>query len=256
MSKKILPTLLFGLTLLLAACSGDNPIISPSAIGGEVTPATPNKLVIEPGTAAVELGKTTRLTTLFNQEGQIQRNLPTTWVSLNPDIATVDANGNITGLKPGNARIKAETLGQAAEALISVTLATSGGATTPPASGGGITTVNEDSNAPDELAKLRTIVIRPVGEAVQPITFKLSRLGEQRQFEAIGKDAEGQDIPNLTFTWTSSREPVATVNSTGVVTAVATGVSNLIATAGNVTSNTVIVEVQSGIVNTLIKFSE
>lgn len=255
MSKKILPTLLFGLTLLLAACSGDNPIISPSAIGGEVTPATPNKLVIEPGTASVELGKTTRLTTLFNQEGQIQRNLPTTWVSLNPDIATVDANGSITGLKPGNARIKAETLGQAAEALVSVVLATPGGTTTPPTSGG-ITTVNEDSNAPDELAKLRTIVIKPVGEAVQPITFKLSRLGEQRQFEAIGKDAEGQDIPNLTFTWTSSSEPVATVNSTGVVTAVATGVTNLIATAGNVTSNTVIVEVQSGIVNTLIKFSE
>lgn len=255
MSKKILPTLLFGLTLLLAACSGDNPIISPSAIGGEVTPATPNKLVIEPGTASVELGKTTRLTTLFNQEGQIQRNLPTTWVSLNPDIATVDANGNITGLKPGNARIKAETLGQAAEALVSVTLATNGTGT-PPNPSGGITTVNENSNPPDELAKLRTIVIKPVGEAVQPITFKLSRLGEQRQFEAIGKDAEGQDIPNLTFTWTSSSEPVATVNSTGVVTAVATGVTNLIATAGNVTSNTVIVEVQSGIVNTLIKFSE
>ena len=73
---------------------------------------------------------------------------------------------------------------------------------------------------------------------------------------AEGLDSEGQKIPTLTFSWSSSDEKVSSVNSTGVVTAVATGTSNLIASAGNVTSNIVQLVVQEGTIRAHIRFTE
>ncbi len=258
MLAKPLVLILLACSLGLASCSNnDNPIITPIMDPINSSNNEGPQLVIEPGTISLQVGRTLQATSLLSQEGDIKRGLPTTWSSLNPDIVSVDENGNITALKPGNTRIKAVTLGNEALALVTVSAAQAGGTDASPGNpGGGLSTVDEDSETSAELAKLRTIVIRPENEVIQPTLFKFSRLGETRQFVAIGKDSEGQDIANLTFSWSSSDESIATVNSTGVVTAVATGTSNLIASAGNITSNIVQVVVQEGTIRANIRFTE
>lgn len=261
---RLLSTSLACLCLIMTiSCSNnDNPIASTSPINITTGTSNANSLVIEPNSSSVEMGKSTKLSAIFNQNGQLKKDLPAVWTSLTPDFLTVDASGTVTGLKPGSSRIKVSILGQEAFALISVTVPTATGsvpASTPAASASpdsGVSTASDSTAASPELAKLRTITIKPIDQTTQPTVFTMSTLGEQKQFEAIGKDAEGQTIPNLTFKWTSSDETIATVNSTGMVAAVKTGVTNLIATAGNVTSNTVVVQVQHGIVNANIKFTE
>lgn len=254
LSNQFFSTLILSLCVLSACSNNDNPIIIPSPVAE--APAAVNALVIEPSNLTLEVGSTTQVTALLNQDGAIKRDLPTNWSSLNPDILTIDNNGKITALKPGNAQIRAESLGHQALALVTVSPAGLK-APTPAASNPPATAVKADTaNPSSDLEKLRTIIIRPENEATQPVVFKFSRLGEQRQFVAVGKDAEGQDIPNLTFTWSSSDEKVATVNSTGMVTAVATGTTNLIASAGNVTSNIIQIQVQEGTIRAHIKFTE
>lgn len=261
MLAKPLVLILLACSLGLASCSNnDNPIITPISDPVSASNNEGPQLVIEPASVNLQVGKTMQATSLLNQEGDIKRGLPTTWSSLNPDIVSIDENGQITALKPGNTRIKAVTLGSEALALVSVTPAQASDANsgTPSTDGssGGLSTVDEDSETSVELAKLRTIVVRPENEVIQPTLFKFSRLGETRQFVAVGKDSEGQDILNLTYSWSSSNEAVATVNSTGVVTAVSTGTTNLIASAGNITSNIVQVVVQEGTIRANIRFTE
>lgn len=156
-------------------------------------------LVIEPGTISLEVGKTTKVSALLNQDGDIKSAIcpPIGAVSV-PEILTIDNNGNITALKPGNAQIKAESLGREAKALVTIVPA-SAAATTPTTPASPSTGIKSDDATSAELAKLRTIVIRPENEAAQPTLFKFSRLGEQRQFVAIGQDSLGQAISNLTF---------------------------------------------------------
>lgn len=259
MLAKPLVLILLACSLGLASCSNnDNPIITPISDPASASSNEGPQLVIEPASVNLQVGKTMQANSLLNQEGDIKRGLPTTWTSLNPDIVSIDENGKITALKPGNTRIKAVTLGSEALALVSVTASQSGTPSGTPTTdtGGGLNTTDEDSETSVELAKLRTIVIRPENEVIQPTLFKFSRLGETRQFLAVGKDSEGQDILNLTYSWSSSDEDVATVNSTGVVTALSTGTTNLIASAGNITSNIVQVVVQEGTIRANIRFTE
>jgi uncharacterized protein YjdB len=254
LSSKIFSTLILSLFVITACSNNDNPIIT--ATPATNAPVVGVGLVIEPGTISLEVGKTSKVSALLNQNGDIKRDLPTNWSSLSPEILTIDNNGVITALKPGNAQIKAESFGREAMALVTIIPAADGSAPTTPASAAPTTGIKADGTTSPELAKLRTIVIRPDSEAVQPTLFKFSRLGEQRQFVAVGQDSLGQEIPNLTFAWTSSDETIATVNSTGVVSALATGTTNLIASAGNVTSNIIQIQVQEGTIRAHIKFTE
>lgn len=272
MSAKRLALSLLAPMLLIAACSNnDNPIIN----GGIDTTVPSNNqgspLVVTPGSQNLEVGKTIKLTAQFNQDGTIKTDLPTTWVSLDNQIASVDGSGNVTALKPGNVKIEAQTLGNKAQALITIvpagTAATPGTqpsanptaspspCVAPAGAPPDFCTIATDTSNP-ALAKLRSIVILPENQTVQPALFKFSRLGETAKFIAEGRDSENQKIENLTFTWSSSNEGVATVNSTGVVTAVSTGTSNLIAQAGNVTSSIVQVVVQEGTIRAHIRFME
>ncbi len=59
--------------------------------------------------------------------------------------------------------------------------------------------------------------------SVTPAGDTLVSLGQTRQLSAVAKDAAGTVITGKTFTWSSSGSGVATVNATGLVTAIANG---------------------------------
>ena len=84
-----------------------------------------------------------------------------------------------------------------------------------------------------------------VSVSVTPTSASLN-IGSTQSFTAIGLAADGEPVPDATFNWTSSNTAVATVDSTGVVLAVAAGDVTIRATAANGLSATAAVHVNPG----------
>lgn len=102
------------------------------------------------------------------------------------------------------------------------------------ACGGDDTTGPQTGNG---TATVATVVVTP-GSAM------LVSLGEMVQLTASAQDASGNTLSGKTFTWLSSDESVATVNGSGLVTALANGSVTITASSGGVTSNSVTITVQ------------
>jgi len=121
-----------------------------------------------------------------------------TWSSSDQLVATVDAAGLATAVANGTATITA-------------------------------TTDAVDGTAPLSIAPaVATIDVTPaIGE--------LNQIGATLQFSATANDANGNAIPGKTFTWASSNDLIATVNSsTGLATAVASGTATITASADGI----------------------
>ena len=69
---------------------------------------------------------------------------------------------------------------------------------------------------------------------VTPANAPLVSLEETVQLTATAQDASGNTLSGKTFTWSSSDQSVATVNSSGLVTAVANGSATIMATTDGV----------------------
>jgi Big-like domain-containing protein len=64
------------------------------------------------------------------------------------------------------------------------------------------------------------------------------QIGQTQQFVATAMDANGNPIPGINFTWTSSNQTVAGVDNTGLATAGPSGgTTTITATSGSVSSN-------------------
>ena len=70
---------------------------------------------------------------------------------------------------------------------------------------------------------------------VSPDSATLTVLGATLQFTAVAKDANGNIVPDVTFLWISSDSTIATVDSTGLATAIANGHVTITAQNGAVT---------------------
>ena len=108
------------------------------------------------------------------------------WTSSAPDIATVNATGVVTGVSVGQATISATGEGKSGTALITV--------------------------LPTPIA---TISIEPDGATLPA--------GATRLFVATPRDASGQPLTGRTLEWRSSNDAVATVSSSGLLTAISPG---------------------------------
>jgi uncharacterized protein YjdB len=76
---------------------------------------------------------------------------------------------------------------------------------------------------------------------VSPDSAGLQAAGDTRQFTAVARDEDGAALTGFSFTWASSQPAVATVNATtGLVTAVAPGRSEITATSGGVVGSAVV----------------
>ena len=72
---------------------------------------------------------------------------------------------------------------------------------------------------------------------VSPDSATLTALGAVQQFTAIAKDGNGNVVPGITFIWISSDSAIATVDSTGLATAIANGHVIITAQSGSVTGS-------------------
>lgn len=112
------------------------------------------------------------------------------WMSSNPEVATVDPEGLVTAQKPGTATVTAlATNGQALRCAVTVN------------SDVGKVTLNK-----------RDLLLRTVGSK-----------------EALTASVAVEDGVNVPITWVSSNPGVATVDASGVVTAVADGEAKITA---------------------------
>jgi uncharacterized protein YjdB len=127
-----------------------------------------------------------------------------TWASATPAVATISGGGLATAVAGGTTSISA----------------TLGGVT-------GLTVLTVTAPA------LQSIAVTPANPSVPR--------GQSQQFTATGTytDNSTQNLTNL-VTWASGAPAVATINGTGLTTAIATGTTTISATLGGVSGSTVL----------------
>jgi uncharacterized protein YjdB len=132
--------------------------------------------------------------TVTDANGKPINNPQVAWSSSNNLVATVSSSGVVTGLVIGTATITATSGGKSGTAQVTVSLV-------------------------------------PVGSvSVSPGTRALT-VGQTGAFSATVTDANGTVVTDRQVDWTSSNTSVATVNSSGVVTALAPGSATITATS-------------------------
>ncbi|HEX6964194.1 MAG TPA: Ig-like domain-containing protein [Gemmatimonadaceae bacterium] len=160
-----------------------------------VAPVPANAVIISPSSATIVIGQTMQLSAqVTDAKGNVLQGRSITWTSQQSNIATVDANGKVTGVAQGTATITA----------------TSGSA-----------------------SGHATITVNPVPVAsvdVAPSSANLN-VGGTQQLTATPKDANGHPLSGRTISWSSNNPGAADVNaSTGLVTAKAPGSAVITAT--------------------------
>ena len=177
------------------------------------------------GTATMQKGKTRTLKVRITNPGWTYvSSLPDMdsfqWSSSDPTVASVDANGKVTGLAAGNAQITAVGGGFTLTVKVFVKEAQ----TTPTPGKPGTATVTPTpkpgSNTPT--------VKNPTSIALNKKTLKLTK-GKTATLKATIKPSGS----STTVKWTSSKKSVATVDKNGKITAKKKGTAVITATTVN-----------------------
>jgi len=79
-----------------------------------------------------------------------------------------------------------------------------------------------------------------VSVVVTPADVQLVSIGEAVQLSAVARDVDGDEIPDKTFTWSSTGYGTITVDSDGLVTAVGNGAATVVATCDGITGTVVV----------------
>ena len=139
----------------VGACVGDSSVVGPDPLDAIAT------VRISPRTANVKVGDTSQLSGLvLNGHGSVV-DIPPTWSSSAPTVATVAQSGIVTGVEPGFATITASAGGTSGSALIIVELAPVASVVISPAS---VTlSVGEEATL---TATLRDASLRVLGDRV------------------------------------------------------------------------------------------
>ncbi|HEY2377991.1 MAG TPA: Ig-like domain-containing protein, partial [Gemmatimonadaceae bacterium] len=151
------------------------------------------------GSGSLTIGQTTQATAVLKDaNGNVLSGRTITWTSSNTAVATVNSTGVVTATGAGSANIVATSEGVTGQASLTVTLA-------------------------------------PVASVSVALGAGSLAVGQTTQATAVLKDAIGNVLTGRTISWSSSNMAVATVNNTGVVTAVGTGSASIVATSEGVT---------------------
>ena len=147
------------------------------------------------------LGDTLRLfVEALDAAGSSVTDIDITWSSGDDEVATVDSNGLVTAKANGTVEITAQ--------------------------GGGMSGAAEVMVA--QLA---------VSLDVVPAAFSLLALGDTMRLVALVLDGNDNGIAGISVEWTSKNEAVASVDGSGLVTAVRTGSTDVFAAAGELSDS-------------------
>ena len=202
-----------GLVTAVANGSATITAATGSALGsGAVTVAQEvSAVAVTPDAATVVERDTVRMAaTATDANGHVMTGVEFVWASGDPAVAVVDASGLVTGVGTGQTEVRATTTGITGRALLTVV---------PPV---------------------------PTAVAVTPNVVLLTALGQTAQLTAEVRDQLGRVMENQLVVWASNHTTVATVDSTGLVTGVASGTAAISATAGSA-SDTAVVSVRQAI---------
>ena len=161
-----------------------------------VRQSTASIAVSPEGLSLTALGDTARLSAEGRDaRGHAIAGLDMAWSSSHPAVATVDENGLVTAVANGEATVTAAAGQASASAQVSV----------------------RQSAA---------------SAIIAPGRLDLAALGDTARLAATMRDARGNAIPGLDAAWASSDQAVATVDGTGLVTAVGNGEAVVTASVG------------------------
>lgn len=173
-------------------------------------PATLTTMTVTPSTAKVAAGSSTSFAvTGLDQFGFPMSGLTFTWVSSNPNIATVNALN-----------------GEGQNTATATGVAQTGGTVTITASAQGIAAPPVQLTVTPAPPALTTISITPTNASIDA--------GSTQTFTASGTDQFGAPFSLSTVQFSSENPGIATVNG-NVATGVAAGIAQITATAGSVT---------------------
>jgi trimeric autotransporter adhesin len=171
-----------------------------------VTPRTVATVAVSPATVTTRVGATVPLQaiTLDDEAGALTGRV-VVWASSNVAVATVNAQGVVTGIAPGAATVTATSEGRVGQSAVTVTV--------PP---------------------VATVTVAPAADTVA--------VGIDRPHTVVLRDAAGATLTGRAVAWSSSNVAVATVTSTGTVTGRAPGTATIAATSeGRVGTASVII---------------
>jgi uncharacterized protein YjdB len=160
-----------------------------------ITPAAVASVSIVLGTSSIVQNQTTpSAVTLRDANNNVLTGRIVTYASSAPAVATVSASGVVSALAPGTAVISATSEGQTGNANLTVTAA-------------------------------------PVATVTVALAASMITVGKTTQATDTLRDASNNVLAGRAVAWTSSNTNVATVDNAGLVTAVAAGTANIIATS-------------------------
>ena len=191
--------LLLPLFAFLAACGGGDSPSAPATPTPAPTPTVVSVTVTAPATLTV--GGTATATAAV----QVANGASTavTWSSSNDAVATVSSAGLITALAPGAVTIRATS------------------------------TANPTISGTASL----TVQPRPVAAVTLAPAADTLLVGQTRTFAATVRDATGATLTDRAVTWSTSAVAVASVSTSGVVTALAPGRAIISATSEGATGS-------------------
>jgi uncharacterized protein YjdB len=167
-----------------------------------VNPLPVARVDVSPGAATVAVGATTTLTaTPRAADGTPLTGRNIAWTSGGPSVATVSGNGVVTGVSAGTAQILATVDGVVGSATITVPAPTA--PPTPPPT-------------PPPTQTVATVTVSPATHLLR------CNGGADRevQLAAVARDAQGNTVPNATFTWSTTNATLTQVTANGATAVV------------------------------------
>ena len=178
---------------LIVACGGDDE----AAPTEPPEPPVATTVSISPAAADLSsLGETLQLTAaVADQNGQAMAGASVSWTTSDNSVASVSAGGLVTAVANGSATVTATSGSAAGTAAV-------------------------------------TVAQRAARVDISPASVEFSSLGDSVQLTAAPFDANDNAVEDATVAWSSGDDAVATVNSSGLVTAAGNGTASITAQAG------------------------
>lgn len=207
----------FFLSLFLIACGSGGSTSSPNPKlpdSRSKQPSVVSKIEIAPTEATLLVGEIRPFAaTVLDEAGEAIRGIAVSWKIADPTVGRVSSDGSVEGLTEGTTTLTAF--------------------------------IGEVTSNPATLNVVLPSPFPPVASIDLTGPSQPLFVGNQVQFVATAEDADGKQIPGVTFTWTSSAPEVISINPRGSATALAAGSATVTATAENGINNSTVVMVSA-----------